>query len=761
MTSCNRPGCGGAIDEAGYCRRCLEPYTGKPAVGMSEPPASGPAAGPAVHPPATGRTTDAAWWAGALIHLPVIPPVDPMAAVQLNPTVSADQRICRACSQPTRVGQSHHGQEALLTGVCHRCGTPYSFAPRLAPGAMVDDRYRIVGCIGHGGVGWVFLAEDTHLQEQHVVLKSLIDPGNPDAAGAAKRELKFLTEVTHENVVRVRDFVSQSTDVGKRDDYIVMDYVNGPTIEDVAGRADGYCAEHVLAYGLQMLAALDHLHGRGWLHCDITPRNLMVAGTRVVVIDLGAGCRVGATEHTWGTRGYRAPEAAEKYHARTVPSDLYSAGMTLRAMFRWTPEFAAARGGPGRSGRGAAGQSSPAVESLEDLVRRATAQDPADRFQTAAEMASQLSGVLRDFVALRTGRPSAAPVSRFGPETGLPDDTLGTIPQLAWWITEDAFRAASDGSGRPLPGLLPPSAIAAGLLPPLRPDPEDPAAELVLSLSGTDPVAAIEQAAGHDSPEASLLRCRAELTREDAGAARGAWTQARDQCGDTDLRIKWHKALVDLAAGNQQEAFAGFSAVRRALPGEVVPKLGLGLCAEYLDDFREAERWYGMAWQADRSHVSAAFGLARTRMRLGDRAAAVTAVDQVPDTSRYARRARIAAFRVLTGSTGAPDSPAAEELDAAEKRLSESPPADDDLGEARDRLRAVLLDARLWHACAQHRGRPAAAVVRLRGELEHCYRGLARHADSNDQHTILIDLANQVRTRTLDLEFRERARETL
>ena len=747
MTACNRSGCGGTIDEAGYCRWCLEPYAGEPADGTSGQPATEPDAGPAGRTLVTRRTTDKAWWGRELVDLPVIPPADLMAAVQPNPTVPADQRICRACPQPTRVGQSHDGQEALLTGTCHRCGTPYSFVPRLAAGAMVGGRYRILGCIGHGGVGWVFLAEDTHLQNQHVVLKSLIDPGNPDAADAAKRELKFLTEVTHENVVRVRDFVTQTADDGERHDYIVMDCVSGPTIEDLARRADGYCAEHALAYGLQMLAALHHLHGRGWLHCDITPRNLMVAGTGVVVIDLGAGCRIEARGHTWGTPGYRAPEATEKHGVRTVPSDLYSAGMTLRAMFRWTPEYTAARGGA--EGH-ADGQASPAVESLENLIRRATAEDPAGRFQTAAEMAGQLSGVLRDFVALRTGRPCTASESRFGPETALPDDLLGTIPPLAWWTSEDAFRAASDGVSRTLPGLLPPAAIAVGLLPPSRPDPDDPAAELVLSLSGTDPAAAIEKVTGHDSPEASLLRCRAELARDDAGAARDAWTRARDRCGDADLRVRWHKALVDLAAGNRQEAFAGFSAVRQALPGEVVPRLGLGLSAEYLGDFRKAERWYGMAWQADRSYVSAAFGLARTRMRLGDREAAVAAVDQVPDTSRYARRARIAAFRVLTGSPDPADHPMAEDLDAAEKRLGEPPLAGEDLAGARDRLWAVLLDARLWHACARHRGRPGTAAARLRGEVERRYRALARHADGKDQHTVLIDLANQVRTRTLD-----------
>lgn len=738
MKACGKPGCGGTLDESGYCDTCLEPRAPEPISPATMQLARVPVTpGYAPSSPATGRPADRAWWGLDLVSLPAQPHVDPPEAVLADPSVDASQRICRACSPPTVVAQDHHGQEALLTGVCHKCGTPYSFVPNLTPGTVLADRYKISGCIGWGGLGWVFLAEDTHLND-FVALKGLIDSRNQQNATAAARELEFLTRVAHPNVVRVRDFVGHPADGGQSDEYIVMEYVRGCTVRQVADRhAEGMPAEHVLAYCLQLLAALDHLHSRGWLHCDVKPDNLMIEGAVVKVIDLGAGCRIGTVGHGWGTPGYRAPEIEGREATPTVRSDLFSAGRTLQAMFRWTAEY--------RDGS----QEDLALESLRNLVERATTESPADRFQSAAEVAGQLSGVLRDFVALRTGRPLVTPASAFGPETALLDDTLGCVPALDWWTAEDAFCAAADGRGRPLPDLLP-AAPAAARLPAPRPDPADPAADLILTLSGMDPEAAMQQVttAGQDSAEADLLRCRAELSRGEPGAARDAWARVRDICGRGDWRVRWHKALIELSAGDKQLAFAEFSTCHQSLPGEVVPRLGLGLCVEYLGDYQKAERYYRAAWQADHSYISAAFGLARTRMRIGDRTEAVSALDEVPESSRYALTARIAAFQLLTGRSGKSGWPARPELDHAETRLDRSP-LHELPGEERDRLRAVLLDARLREASSTD-NRRSADVAMLRKQLDKCYRVLAGHAADRNQHTVLIDLANQVRARTLE-----------
>jgi serine/threonine-protein kinase PknG len=790
VTACVRPGCSGTLDEAGYCQVCLErpaeeagpriPGGGTAdAAGTSGAGTSGAwASATAGHAVAgtSRRASGDPWWGLDLIALPEIPAADPDQALQLQPSVPTSQRICGACG--TRIGRTHDGQAALATGVCHHCGKPYSFIPKLQRDAMIADRYRISGCIGYGGLGWVFLAEDTHLNDQPVVLKGLIDPENRHTADAAERELKFLTEVDHPNIVRVRDFATQPTNGADHDEYIVMEYIPGYTVEHIAGQDNGLSAENVIAYCLHLLAAVDHLHSRDWLHCDIKPPNLMLAGTGVKLIDLGAGCRIGASKHTWGTEGYRAPEVTRT--GPTLRSDLYSVGQTMKTMLRWTPDYREADTGDGEAGadtvsrvghqpedreeagtghgEGSPGSapgpaSGPAVESLDNFISRATAQNPADRFGAAVEMAGQLSGVLRELVALRTSRPHPGPALLFGAETECLDTALGSVPPLTWWTSEGAFRAAADGSGRPLPDSLPAAGEAAALLPAPRPDPADPAAGLLLTLSGGDASAADEQlaAAGPRSVEANLLRCRTRLARGDLAGARESLTRAKGIHGSGDWRIRWHDALIKLAAGRPLEAVDEFDAVYRALPGEVVPKLALGLCTEYLGETRAAERLYRMAWQADRTYVSTAFGLARTRIRLGDRAGAVAAADEVPDSSRHAAAARIAAFRLLTGQSGESDWPTETELGEAAERLERPPLTDADLGdERRCRLRALLLEARLRQACLAAAGRSPADVDKARETLEAGYRALAKYATGQSQHTILVDLANQVRGMTLD-----------
>ena len=794
MTQCVRPDCGGKIGEDGLCEVCLEhpdevsyaltreaaPHGTPAAVRLDTAPADVPAEHRLGHAIAaaravgfTRRASGDPWWGLDLVSLPEIPVVEPAQAVKVRPKVPESQRTCGHCG--AEIGRSRFGQPALGTGVCHQCEKPYSFVPKLQQGIMVADRYRISGCVGYGGLGWVFLAEDTHLKDQPVVLKGLINAGNPHAAAAAERELRFLTEVDHPNIVRVRDFAAQPVDGADDDEYIVMEYIPGPTVDHRAGEG-GLSVENSMAYCLHLLAAVEHLHSRDWLHCDIKPPNVMLAGTGVKLIDLGAGCQKGAAGHTWGTEGYRAPEVLET--GPSVRSDLYSVGQTLRTMLLWSQD-----GAPGSAVR-------QATESVDNFLDRATADKPADRFRTAAEMAGQLSGVLREIVAWRDRRPQLAPSLLFGPEPQCLDTELGRIPPLPWWTGDDAFYAAQDGSGQPLPDSRPKATSVALLLPAPRPDQADPAAALLLTLGGGSTDAEDEQVAiaAEGSVEVNLSQCRARLADRDifgatrsldkakailaeearlaAAAAQAEKTILAEKTalaeevsspGDRDWRIRWHDGLIKLATNDPAAARADFDAVYRALPGEVVPKLALGLCQEYLGELAAAEQLYQLAWRADRSYVSLAFGLARTRIRLGNRSGAVTAVNEVPDMSRHVFPARVAAFRLLTGQAGKSAWPTDEDLAKADDRLGKPPLGAADLGAERlCRLRALLLEARLRQASQKAAAKPRASVAerasvdKARVALEECYRQLAKFATSQSQHTILVDLANQVRARTLD-----------
>jgi serine/threonine-protein kinase PknG len=761
VRKCNLPGCDGTIGPDGYCDVCLERPAEAPRAQVAARTGGGVAAASATAGPgAVGfsrRASGDPWWGLDLVPLPEIPAVEPPAALEPKPSVPTSRRICAQCG--SRIGRSHHGQPALSTGICHQCGKPYSFVPKLQRGTLVAERYLVSGCIGYGGLGWVFLAEDTNLKDQPVVLKGLIDAGSPHAAAAAERELRFLLEVDHPNIVRVRDVAAQPADDAHDDQYIVMEYIPGYTVDRLAGEVDVLTVELVIAYCLHLLAAVEHLHSRNWLHCDIKPPNLMLAGTGVKLIDLGAGCRKGATGHTWGTEGYRAPEVMLT-GSPTVRSDLFAVGRTLEDMLPW-----AAGGAPDSPLR------AQTTDSVDNFLARATAPDPADRFRTAAEMAGQLSGVLREIVALRDRRPHPAPSLLFGAERQCLGAELGRVPPLHWWTTDDAFRAAVDGRGRPLPDAVPAAREAAALLPTPRPNPADPAAALLLTLSGGDTSSADEQLAKAEqsSAEVNLLRCRTRLESGDLAGAEKNLAVARGLTEDGDWRIRWHDGLIKLAGGQFASARDDFDAVYRALPGEIVPKLALGLCQEHLKQWPAAKRHYRTAWQADRSYVGVALGLARTRIRLGDRQGAVTAADEVPDVSRHANTARVAAFRLLTGQAGTGQDatgqdaasawPGEDDLANAAERLRKPPLAAGDLGAERHcRLLALLLEARLDQASKAARAsaldggkaRDGAGVAKARAALEDCYRQLAKTATSQSQHTILIDLANHVRTRTLD-----------
>ena len=118
-----------------------------------------------------------------------------LLALMKNPVVAEAKRFCWNCGKP--VGRSSSDGKALSEGWCPHCGSPYSFLPQLSPGDMVVDQYEIKGCIAHGGLGWIYLAFDTNVNDRPVVLKGLVHSGDAEAQAIAMAERQFLAEVTH------------------------------------------------------------------------------------------------------------------------------------------------------------------------------------------------------------------------------------------------------------------------------------------------------------------------------------------------------------------------------------------------------------------------------------------------------------------------------------------------------------------------------------------------------------------------------------
>ncbi len=110
-----------------------------------------------------------------------MPTGDPEAAVLVDPQVPEERRVCAnpACGAP--VGRRRDGHAGLTDGFCARCGTPYSFRPRLAAGDLVGGQYEVVGCLAYGGLGWIHLARDRNVSDKWVVLKGVLSTHDPDA----------------------------------------------------------------------------------------------------------------------------------------------------------------------------------------------------------------------------------------------------------------------------------------------------------------------------------------------------------------------------------------------------------------------------------------------------------------------------------------------------------------------------------------------------------------------------------------------------
>ncbi|MEE1802560.1 tetratricopeptide repeat protein [Streptomyces sp. JV176] len=374
-----------------------------------------------------------------LVSVPDVPRPDPRSAVMERPEVPERKRYCSRSDCGAPVGRARGDRPGRTEGFCTKCGHPYSFVPKLHEGNVVHGQYEVVGCLAHGGLGWVYLAVDRAVSDRWVVLKGLLDTGDQDAMAAAISERRFLAEIEHSNIVRIYNFVEHLDQrTGSMDGYIVMEYVGGKSLKEIAnerrtgaGKRDPLPVEQACAYGIEALEALGHLHSRNLLYCDFKVDNAIQTEDQLKLIDMGAVRRMDDDESAiYGTVGYQAPEVADV--GPSVASDLYTVARTLAVL---TFDFQ--------------GYTNVFVDSLPDpdnidvfrtyesfyrLLVRATDPDPARRFSSAQEMAEQLTGVLREVVALQTGRPRPALSTLFGPELRVTDTDLFAE------LTEDVSR---------------------------------------------------------------------------------------------------------------------------------------------------------------------------------------------------------------------------------------------------------------------------------------------------------------------------------
>jgi serine/threonine-protein kinase PknG len=678
--------------------------------------------------------------------VPPVARVDPATALLADPQVAEDKRFCSKCGHP--VGRSKGGRPGRLEGFCPNDGTRYNFKPTLSRGTLVAGQYEVQGCLAHGGLGWIYLAVDRNVNDRWVVLKGLLDSGDADAMAAAVAERRFLAQLSHPTIVSIHNFVQHPGADGQPVGYIVMEYVGGSSLKQLLNarrRADGSFdplpVAQSIAYALEVLPALGHLHSLGLAYCDFKPDNVIQYDRQLKLIDLGAVIRLDdQTSAVYGTIGYQAPEISTA--GPSPSSDIFTVGRALAVLaLGITPT---SRGVPNPLPDG----THPVLarhESFHRLLLRATDPDPLRRFDSADEMVDQLTGVLREVLAAEDGTPRPGQSTVFGP-------TRGTF--ASGLLSDPAYTRPGDlgAAGRPNPARV------AALLPVPLVDTSDPAARMLATASTADPgeVLRLAGAVPEPSPELQLRVARAHLEM-------GNPNQARDVLdllaagAHADWRLEWFWGITALAQNAATAALEKFDIVLATLPGEAAPKLALAAAAECAGHDELAARYYAVVGRTDPSVADAAFGLARVSLKAGRPQAAIAALDAVPETSSEHVPAQLAAVQAVLaggrtlsgGPPGGPvDEPGLRAAAARVERLTVDPAT-------AHRIRATVLSTAVEVATATgprpgftapllgHRWDPR----ELRLGLERTLRAAARLA-AEDERVALVDRANSVRPRT-------------
>lgn len=292
----------------------------------------------------------------------------------------------------------------------------------LVPGSLVALRYRIGEILGKGGMGTVYRAH--HLGLGREVALKIVPPGVGEASATVRfeREARNSARLDHPGCVRVLDV--GTTPDGHR--FLAMDVLEGPTLRAELQLRGKLGAGEAIAIVAPILDALEHAHGRGVIHRDVKPENVMMT-PRPVLIDFGLSWALGDAQitrrgTTVGSPSYLAPERALG-EAGDHRSDVYAVGVVLYEMLAGRRPFAADTAVQlafmhAHSEVPHLPVAAPGVPlALATIVHKALAKDPERRFASATAMRDALDGTGLA-TAAAPGHARAEP----GAQTGQPSD---------------------------------------------------------------------------------------------------------------------------------------------------------------------------------------------------------------------------------------------------------------------------------------------------------------------------------------------------
>ena len=296
---------------------------------------------------------------------------------------------------------------------------------RFVPGAILVDRYRIVGLLGKGGMGEVYRADDLKLA-QPVALKFLPDHLLSDGAALARfhREVRVARQVTHKNVCRVYD-------IGEMDGrhYLSMEYIKGEELSSLLRRVGRLPVDKSIQLARQICAGLNAAHDIGVLHRDLKPANVMIdADGNARILDFGlAGLseELPDNELIAGTPAYMAPEQLDGTE-QTVKTDIYSLGLVLYELFTSKKAFEAStlhemmelrrRNTAPTSLTSLVDDLDPVIERV---IERCIQTDPALRPSSALQVSAALPGGDPIAAALAAGETPSPEMVAAAPKQGI------------------------------------------------------------------------------------------------------------------------------------------------------------------------------------------------------------------------------------------------------------------------------------------------------------------------------------------------------
>ncbi len=311
-------------------------------------------------------------------------------------------------------------------------------------GFCISGKYKLLDHLGAGGMGSVFLCEHKSMRRR-VAIKVLPVAQAKDPASLERfyREARAVAALDHPNIVRAHDI-----DHDGRFHFLVLEYVEGACLQDIVKRGGPMDVTRAAHYVRQAALGLHHAHLAGLVHRDVKPANLLLDRQGVLkILDMGLARffydeEDGLTKqhderNILGTADYLAPEQAIDSHAVDVRADIYSLGATFYFLLAGKPPF----------GDGTVAQKlvwhqmrAPAPirnarpetpEGLAAIVVKMMAKDPAQRYQTPAEVYEAL--------APWTQTPIPPPPEEEMPKSGRrlrsgspSDDRLTALPRTPW-----------------------------------------------------------------------------------------------------------------------------------------------------------------------------------------------------------------------------------------------------------------------------------------------------------------------------------------